>query len=80
MYWLGIAVSGQSLLYGDELMRRLYTLQLVFEINTHLDLLRRDARVRVKQWLEKLRQVTSAVCICSLSCMPVLSPNQSHSH
>ncbi len=31
-------------------------MQLVFEINCHMDLLRRDARVRVKMWLEKLRQ------------------------
>lgn len=31
-------------------------LQLEYEIKRHMDLLRRDARVRVKQWLDKLRQ------------------------
>ena len=30
--------------------------QLEYEIQQHLALLRPDARVRVKQWLQKLRQ------------------------
>ena len=39
-----------------------FLMQLVFEINCHMDLLRRDARVRVKMWLEKLRQAPIQFC------------------
>jgi len=34
-------------------------LQVDFEIQEHLELLKRDARVRVKQWLQKFRQETA---------------------
>lgn len=36
-----------------------YCAQVEFEIHQHLDLLKRDARVRVKQWLQKFRQETA---------------------
>lgn len=34
-------------------------MQVEFEIHQHMDLLRRDTRVRVKQWLHKFRQETA---------------------
>ena len=36
-----------------------YCVQVEFELLQHMELLRRDARVRVKQWLQKFRQETA---------------------